>query len=157
MTKTADSVFFLDTNILLTATDEARIQHTAARKVFSQTHSFDTYLAVSGQVLREYLVVATRPLEQNGLGLSPADALVNIDAFRRRVAFYEETEAISLMLIELIDRYGVRGKRIHDANIVASMIAHRLPILVTENGDDFAVYSEIETIDLERFSALERQ
>jgi len=33
-------------------------------------------------VLREYLVVATRPVEVHGLGLAAADALVNVVAFR---------------------------------------------------------------------------
>ena len=44
-----------------------------------------TVLYASGQVLREYMVVATRGLEQNGLGLNREDALADVAEFRSRL------------------------------------------------------------------------
>jgi len=49
-------------------------------------------------VLREYLVVATRSIESNGLGLSLADALANRDMLEARMRFLDETHAVSVRL-----------------------------------------------------------
>ena len=77
----ADDSLFVDTNVLLTATDESRPLHSEALNLLSGTTGRDKRLAASGQVVREYLVVATRPIENNGLGLSVADAEANVTEF----------------------------------------------------------------------------
>ena len=41
------------------------------------------------------------------------------------------------MLRDLVRRYQVRGKRIHDANIVATMMTHGVSRLATYNVKDF--------------------
>ena len=80
-------------------------------------------LALSGQIIREY-VGATRPVEVNGLGMSTADALHNIRTFMTRAVLCPETEAVSARLRSLTATYTLNGRRIHDANIVATMAAH---------------------------------
>ena len=72
----------LDTNVLLAATDEGRAEHRDALTIMNEWAAGDTTLCTSGQILREYLAVATRPTEQNGLGLKPADAVSNMRAIR---------------------------------------------------------------------------
>jgi predicted nucleic acid-binding protein len=94
----AGEVLFLDTNVLVAATDESRPFHAVARKLIAHGHSVGLHGATSGQVIREYLVVATRPLSANGLGLSPADALGNIEKMTRHLQFCEESESVSLRL-----------------------------------------------------------
>jgi hypothetical protein len=42
-----------------------------------------TTLCISGQILREYLAVATWPVNRNGPGLKPADAVSNVRAIPR--------------------------------------------------------------------------
>lgn len=46
-------------------------------------------LYTSGQVRRIYLSVATRSVQQNSLGLTQADALVNVRALSARLHFLE--------------------------------------------------------------------
>jgi predicted nucleic acid-binding protein len=58
----------LDTNVLLAATNESRAEHRDALKVLNEWAAGHIDLCTSGQVLREYLSVATRSAEQNGLG-----------------------------------------------------------------------------------------
>jgi predicted nucleic acid-binding protein len=60
----------LDTNVLLAATDESRPEHRDALTVVNDWAARRTDLYTSGQILREYLAVATRPAGKNGLGLS---------------------------------------------------------------------------------------
>jgi len=47
---------------------------------------------------------------------------------------------------ELIKKYNVRGKRIHDANIVATMLCNEIKIIFTKNLVDFKVFKEIQII-----------
>lgn len=71
---TRDKTVFLDTNILLIATDESKEYHSSARDIVSK--KIDYIFGNSGQVLREYLVVATRPTEANGLSMKPFAAII---------------------------------------------------------------------------------
>jgi len=139
---------FLDTNILVTATDESRAHHHIARELIGRGRSAGLSGAVSGQIIREYLAVATRPVEVNGLGLTTADAIRNMEQFARRLAFCDETEATSVRLRGLVRMHGLAGKAIHDANVVATMACHGIQTLITENPEDFQRYPEISVLRL---------
>ena len=143
-----DDILFVDTNVLLAATDESRQLHSEALKLLAGTISRDKRLAGSGQVIREYLVVATRPIENNGLGLSAADAEANVNEFLRRLELYDETEAVSRLLRQLATTHNLHGKRLHDANIVATMAVHGIRTLITENGADFAPFNDITIVSI---------
>jgi predicted nucleic acid-binding protein len=69
---------FLDTSVLVAATDESRRHHDTARALIGRGRSVGLPGATSGQVIRECVAVATRPVAANGLGLSPLDALRNV-------------------------------------------------------------------------------
>lgn len=152
MTIEAGDVLFLDTNVLLTATDTDRQAHGAARQVLAMATSVPFHLAISGQIVREYLVVATRPIDVNGLGLTISQALSNVGLFLRRTSFYEERREVAETLLTLATRHGLTGKRIHDANIVATMQTHGLRKLLTANPSDFSIFDEIEPIALRHFT-----
>lgn len=146
MTITGET-FFLDTNILISATDPSREYHSRSLELFRTIPAQGGHLAGSGQTLREYLVVATRPLERNGLGLSPAQALENVEQFRRHLQVFSEDERVEQNLLALVRRYELSGKRIHDANIVATMEAYNLRHCLTDDGSDYRVFKEITVLD----------
>jgi len=148
MTIKVGDILFVDTNILLTATDDTRQQHQDAQTILGLASRYGVHLAVSGQILREYLVVATRPSKVNGLGLSPNDALKNIGAFRRILSFYDESESVLNTLVQLVKKHDLSGKRIHDANVVATMLTHGIEKVVTENPKDFKKFAVIEMVSL---------
>lgn len=137
-------VLFVDTNVLLTATDESRLQHQYAAQLLARSDRHGLRLAASGQIFREYLAVATRPVGANGLGLNTRDATANVNAFLRRLDLYDETREVAEQLCRLARIYGLRGKRLHDANIVATMMTHHgIRALVTQNPEDFVPFDEI--------------
>ncbi|MDE2893181.1 MAG: type II toxin-antitoxin system VapC family toxin [Chloroflexota bacterium] len=153
MAPTVGEMVFVDTNVLVSATDESRLQHREAYGLIAESGPRGLHLAASGQILREYLVVATRPTEVNGLGLTVVDATANLHQFLRHIHTYEETEAVAKRLRDLGISLGLRGKRFHDANIVATMVAHGIHTLVTDNGDDFTAFDEIETVTVSGLAA----
>ena len=146
MAPTAGDILFIDTNVLLTATDESRPQHRHAGRLLSASGHHGLHLAASGQILREYLVVATRPADANGLGLHVRDAAANVSEFLRCIHLYDETEEVSRRLRQLALTYGLHGKRLHDANLVATMSVHGIRALVTDNQSDFAPFDDIDVV-----------
>ena len=101
---------------------------------------------VSGQILREYLVVATRPLASNGLALSPAEAIANTVAFRSLMPRLEENDEVHERLAQLVLAHECRGVVIHDANVVATALTHGIPAIVTENEGDFQRFNHLISV-----------
>lgn len=132
---------FVDTNVLLTATSPGRLGHEAALEVLGGWPRQRVPLFCSGQILREYLVVATRPADANGLGLATHDALTNIRSLRRRLHLLDEDRAVADRLAALVEKFDVRGKQVHDANVTATMLEHGLVTLVTANARHFARFA----------------
>ena len=134
----------VDTNILLAGTNTAHAHHGVSRRFFADALELGIHLATCGQILREYLVVATRPVSVNGLGLSVEDALHNLRWLRKRQVFFEETESVHEELAALAGTTGIAGKQIHDANIVAVMRTAGIRYLATFNAQDFSGFPELE-------------
>src|SRR5579875_1843251 len=97
-TRVADRVV-LDTNVLLAASDTGRSEYARAREALDEWPAQGTALYTSGQILREYLSVATRPERQNGLGLSQVDSVANVRALRGRLRLLAENEKVSTCLL----------------------------------------------------------
>nr|WP_294517269.1 PIN domain-containing protein [uncultured Rhodopila sp.] len=79
---------FIDTNVLVHATAAGFPNHGRARKALARIAS-EGPLAISRQVLREYLAVATRP-QVWAKPLTLAEALADTDGFSRRFAILED-------------------------------------------------------------------
>ncbi|MGH3320832.1 MAG: type II toxin-antitoxin system VapC family toxin [Streptosporangiaceae bacterium] len=136
----------LDTNVLLAATDEGRAEHGEALAMLDHWPGEGATLYASGQILREYLAVATRPADHNGLGLSRSDAVTNVRAIRERTRLLAENAKVSDRLLELVKETACGGKQIHDANVVATMLVHGVDAIVTMNVDDFARFDQHVTV-----------
>jgi predicted nucleic acid-binding protein len=133
----------VDTNVLLEATDEGRRLHGQALAVFQSAPEQGVDLFICTQVVREYLVVATRPIENNGLGMDTAKALANISRFRRRASLIGETLRACEVLLELAGKLGIHGKRLHDLQIFATAACAGMDGLLTANEADFPRLSSI--------------
>ncbi len=143
MTKTEDNRVFIDTNVLLAATDTDRDHHVDATAFLQAAMKGTWRTFTSAQIFREYLVVATRPPKNNGLGLSPGDARENIRVFERLIEILAEGSESHARLLALVAQHELRGKRIHDANLVAAMETHGLRQLKTYNPQDFSPFMQV--------------
>lgn len=137
---------FVDTNVLLAATDRSRARHADSLAFLEDAAGGRTRLFASGQVVREYLVVATRPVARNGLGMVPSVACTNVAVFRRVVRILDEVESVAARLVMLVEAHQLQGTRIHDASLVATMDAHGLTHLKTWNPRDFRAFPHIRLV-----------
>ena len=126
---TAPDRVLLDTSVLLAATDEGRAEHHDALTVLNDWAAGHTDLCTSGQILREYLTVATRPAEMNGLGLNLPDALGNVRAIRQTRASSATTETANTAATAnaTIARYFTASSRVRPAAPRAGSAACRSP------------------------------
>lgn len=136
----------VDTNVFLSATDQGRAEHRQAMLILNEWAARGTTLYASGQIMREYLAVATRPVEGNGLGLKQPDALANVRAFRTRTSLLAEDANVAERLLDVLDEIPCSGKQVHDANIVATMLVHGIDSLITMNVADFSRFVHIITL-----------
>jgi len=132
----------VDTNVLVYSTVTDNPWHEQARQWLMSLHSQGTVLCVSPQILREYLVVLTRG-QMFEAQFTVEQVVATLEAMLPWLRVLDETEATWVALRDVVRRYQVRGKRIHDANIVATMLSHGISRLATYNRQDFD-FREVE-------------
>jgi predicted nucleic acid-binding protein len=93
-------------------------------------------MAVSRQILREFIAAATRP-QPWSRAASLAEATANTDRFLQRFTVLDDGPQVWNRLMVLSQRFTFGGKQVHDANIVATMLAHGETRLLTFNVADF--------------------
>jgi len=135
---------FIDINVLVYATAEGAPFQDKARTALVGLAGNET-LSISRQVLREYIAVMTRP-QTWGKPLSLAEAMADAAVFANRFGGLEDGPAVWNHLAELSRHHAFAGRQVHDANIVATMIAHGGHRLLTFNIGDFRRFGAL--IDL---------
>ncbi|MCX6377916.1 MAG: PIN domain-containing protein [Armatimonadetes bacterium] len=100
-------------------------------------------LYLVSQVVREFWNVCTRPLANNGLGMTIQEASEEMERLEAILPFLPDTPMTYTHWRELVARHSVRGVQVHDANLVAAMLANEITHLLTFNVADFQRFSEI--------------
>ncbi|MDR2620082.1 MAG: type II toxin-antitoxin system VapC family toxin [Propionibacteriaceae bacterium] len=131
-------LLFTDTNVLISATDISSATHEQALFALEELPSYGVALYTCTQVLREYLVVATRPLAANGLGLGQKAALDNLEEFTRVIHVLPETLKTWEKTKSLIAAVNASGKRIHDVSLIACALSNGIENILTNNTTDFS-------------------
>ena len=130
----------LDTNLLLRIVESGHPQHQASVGAIDALRKNGHDLVIVPQVLYEFWTVATRPKDQNGLGMSPPEAHSELVAMQRLFLLLRDERAIYAIWEALVLSLGVIGKQAHDARIAAAMQRHALTHLLTFNTRDFSRY-----------------
>ncbi len=138
---------FLDTNILVYLVDEENEFHPAVKEIFENTLKEEYEIWISRQILREYAVVISRK-ELVEKPLRARQVTDDIARWEQSFNVIDETQEVTDNLKYLILNYNVKGKRIHDVNIVASMMTRSIPLLFTFNVKDFKAFKEIQLLGL---------
>jgi predicted nucleic acid-binding protein len=145
MATTAVDRVFVDTNVVVFASVPAAPLHALALQRLHDLKQAGVELWFSRQVVREFLVVVTRP--QSFLQpLSSAAAAIEAAKLLSLFAIAEDGPGVMSNLLTLCSSIPMGGKQIHDANIVATMQAHGIGKLLTDNTGDFNRFQGVITI-----------
>jgi predicted nucleic acid-binding protein len=140
---------FVDTNILLRALLTEMDLHREADASLKEMLRENTELWISGQVIREFIVQATHPRTLK-IPLTADEVIQQLRLIQPVFEIADENAAVRETLLELLREYPTTGKQVHDANIVATMLVHRVDTLVTLNIDDMKRFSDrISLVSLE--------
>ena len=132
---------FVDTNVLVNARILEAPDHEAARASLESALKKSEPLRISRQVLREYLAVVNRP-QTWSVALAREDALDDVERLAATFEVLEDGLVVTDWLVSLCRQLPVGGKQIHDANIVATMLAYGERRLLTFNVTDFRRYAD---------------
>lgn len=144
---THSSKVFVDTNVLIYQSfdffDEQK--HRDVHRLLHNLLDNGNRLCISSQVLREFYSVATNSkFFENPL--TAIEAIERIKEYRRNFLILEDANISEL--IPLVERYPVTKRRIHDANLVATMLKADVRKLYTYNVKDFRDFQELELINV---------
>ncbi|MEO5362859.1 MAG: type II toxin-antitoxin system VapC family toxin [Magnetococcus sp. DMHC-8] len=134
-------LLFLDTNILVHASVVDSSRHAECVAFLQRQEDAGVGMVINRQVLREFMAVLSRP--QSFTPQIPMGEIVSlVTAFRQAWTVLDETEETSNQLLRLVSEILCGGKQVHDANIVATMLVHSIPTLVTYNLADFRRFEQ---------------
>jgi len=135
--------YLLDTGILVRIPHRTDPLHQQVRLAISHLTTSGHTLLTTRQNMAEFWNVCTRPASaRGGFGLT-ADAARRLRLLERFITVLAEPDSAYSRWKALVLRYGVLGRQVHDARIVAVMAAYRIKRIITLNEADFVRYAEI--------------
>jgi predicted nucleic acid-binding protein len=136
----------VDSNILLRLVNSADPQNQLAWDATRKLHSQNDDLRVVPQNIYEFWSAATRPIANNGLGLTSAQAQSEVGRFRIHFVQLDDSPAIYPQWEILVTQYAIVGKNVHDTRLVAAMIVHGITHLLTFNKQDLQRFTNITVL-----------
>lgn len=103
-------------------------------------------LIVALQNLAEFWNVSTRPIDKNGYGLSVERVSKRLAGIELVCDVVTENDDSFDVWKGLLATYSVSGVAVHDARLVAVMLSHGIPTIVTLNAQEFRRYNGISVI-----------
>lgn len=135
-----------DTNILIHGVHRKAPNHRQALNALRLLRSRGCRICIVPQNLYEFWVVATGPVENNGLALTPSQADRIISRIARVCLLLRDPPELYDEWSRLVLANNVSGKNAHDARLVAAMRLHSIQQILTFNVQDFARYSGIQAV-----------
>jgi predicted nucleic acid-binding protein len=136
----------LDTKVVLRLGDRGQATHPEALAAVEWLDANGHECVIVPQVLYEYWVVATRPRENNGLGIAVADAQAAISQWTGIFRLMLDERGVFGYWRNLVASNDVKGKSAHDARLVAAMQRHGLTDLLSFNKPDFVRFGAINVL-----------
>ncbi len=137
----------VDTNVPARIAQPGHPHHAVALGAVEILRGRGDELFLVPQVLYEFWVVCTRPLEQNGLGLPVPVVVEKHEQAKALFPILPDNDAIFPAWERLVREFDVRGKHAHDARLVAAMEIHRMDSALTFNAADFSRYARFLVMD----------
>jgi predicted nucleic acid-binding protein len=135
--------YLIDSNILLRISRRDDRDYPIVAHALERLLRGDAALYYTHQNIAEFWNVWTRPVRNNGFGLTGETAAREIMKFESMMEFAADSGAIYGKWRQIVRDYAVTGVQVHDARLVAAMLIHGIPNLLTLNVADFARYDEV--------------
>lgn len=149
-------MILVDTNVVLRSAQPSHPQYIAAKEAVKTARMRGYVPSLVPQVVYEYWVVATRPAAENGLGMTIAEANIDLAQLIQQFHLFRDERAIFDRWQHLVVQYNVQGKTAHDARLVAAMERHGVEYLLTFSDQDFNRFTDINVVHPDNIGALQQ-
>ena len=139
------SSYLIDSNILLRISRRRDPAYRIVDGALERLLKDGTVLYYTHQNIAEFWNVWTRPADKNGFGLAAETAEREIGRFEGMMEFAADSAAIYDIWRQIVRDCCVTSVQVHDARLVAAMLVHGIPNLLTLNVADFTRYAGIIT------------
>ena len=126
-----------DTSILLRLPNPIDPRRAVTQASLSTLKGRGEPVVVARQNFVEFRGVASRPLDVNGLGMSPEEVDAELDRLEIIFTYLPELEDVYTVWRRLCRSAGVSGKQVHDTRLVAVCICSGVQTILTWNPKDF--------------------
>ncbi len=133
----------LDANILLRLADPTSKSHVVAATAVSTLRAQGDALHIVPQSVYEFWAVATRPIANNGLGLSSVECENEVAKVEASFPLLDDKPNLFTEWKTVVSAFACHGKVAHDGRYIAAMRTHGLTHLLTFNVTDFSRYPGI--------------
>lgn len=138
--------YLVDTNVLVRLLDFTAADHAVAENAINQLLAQNDVICVTTQNLIEFWSVATRPANVNGLAWDTPKTKQQIEQLLLRFQFLYDPPDVLTHWLTLVSQQDMKGRRTHDARLVAVMLSHSVTHLLTFNTGDFASFTNISLV-----------
>ena len=138
--------YLIDTDILLRISLVNDPLHNLIGTALQKLARQGTASCFSLQNLAEFWNVCTRPTNRNGYGLTIAETNQRAEYIERTMTFLPDNDQVYPIWRSLVRVNNVRGVQVHDARLVAVMLAHGLGHILTLNQSDFQRFASVQAI-----------
>ncbi|MGG6270576.1 type II toxin-antitoxin system VapC family toxin [Leptolyngbya sp. AN03gr2] len=122
--------YLIDSNVLLRLAEPAHPMYAPSLTAITTLRRQQALMYIAPQNLIEFWVVATRPSNVNGLGMTVAQALGELTRIKSFFLVQPDTPTILVEWERLITQYQIQGKQAHDTRLVAVMIVYQLTLVM---------------------------
>ncbi len=139
--------YLVDSNVflrLVPANDPDRVN---VLRALAKLRADNEDIFYTSQVLAEFWTVCTRPESaRGGYGLSPEETERKVRVIERFCRLAPDSLTTHLEWRRLITAHSVMGVEVHDARLVAAMLVHAIPNLLTFNLADFKRFEQVRVV-----------
>jgi predicted nucleic acid-binding protein len=143
--------------LLLRLADSGSEQHAIAIQALARLFSRGDEVYLTPQNFIEFWAVATRPTDANGFGWGTERTAKEVSDLRQRFPVLPDSPEVFSRWFGLVQRFSVRGKRVHDARLVAVLQAHNIEHLISFNTADFAAFPFLSLFDPDSFAGMPQE
>ncbi|MGH9768000.1 MAG: type II toxin-antitoxin system VapC family toxin [Blastocatellia bacterium] len=138
-----------DTNVLLRFAWPSQPGHSLVRAAVRTLRQNGHQILITSQNRVECWNVATRPTTNNGLGLSLVEANRMLGLIERLYQRSPDTDQVYSVWRRLVVSFGVSGRQVFDARLVAVMQVIGVTHILTFNTQDFVRYANIGIVAID--------
>jgi len=135
-------IYLTDTNVLLGFSFPADPRYPIVRAAIRELLVNKHQLRTTSQNFAEFWNVSTRPPDRNGFGQTPIEANNLLRDLEMLFPLLPDSPEVYPEWRRLVVKYEVLGVQVHDARLVAAMIAHNVKHILTFNVTDFQRYTD---------------